>query len=59
MDADLVVFDPAAVREMATYSDPHQYAAGIPHVVVNGTITVRDGEHNGARAGRVVRRQDR
>ena len=59
MDADLVVFDPASVREMATYGDPHQYAAGIPHVVVNGTVTVRDGEHNGARAGRVVRRQDR
>ena len=59
MDADLVVFDPATVRETATYSDPHQYAAGIPHVVVNGTVTVRDGEHVGARAGRVIRRQDR
>ena len=59
MDADLVVFDPATVRETATYSDPHQYAGGIPHVIVNGTVTVRDGEHNGARAGRVIRRQDR
>jgi N-acyl-D-amino-acid deacylase len=59
MDADLVVFDPATVRDVATFADPHQYAEGIKHVVVNGTVTVRDADHTGASAGRVLRRQDR
>ncbi|MDQ3701567.1 MAG: amidohydrolase family protein, partial [Chloroflexota bacterium] len=56
MDADLVVFDPATVRDAATFADPHRYAEGIRHVLVNGAVTVQDGEHTGARAGRVLRR---
>lgn len=59
MDADLVVFDPATVRDVATYGDPHRYPEGIRHVVVNGAVTVRDAAHTGARAGQVLRRQDR
>jgi N-acyl-D-amino-acid deacylase len=59
MDADLVVFDPATVHDTATYAEPHQYAAGIRHVLVNGTPTVRDAAHTGARAGRVLRRRER
>jgi N-acyl-D-aspartate/D-glutamate deacylase len=59
MDADLAVFDPQTVKDTATYADPHQYAAGIPHVVVNGTLVVKDGEHTGARPGRVLKRQER
>ncbi|HEX2036481.1 MAG TPA: D-aminoacylase [Chloroflexota bacterium] len=57
MDADLVVFDPATVRDAATYAEPHRYAEGIRHVLVNGAITVRDAEHTGTRAGRVLRRE--
>ncbi len=53
--ADLVVFDPDRVADRATFEEPHQYPVGIPHVVVNGTFVIRDGEHSGARAGRVVR----
>ena len=53
--ADLVVFDPAAVADRATYERPHQYAVGVRHVVVNGTPALRDGEVTGARPGRVVR----
>jgi N-acyl-D-aspartate/D-glutamate deacylase len=56
MDADLVVFDPQTVRDAATFADPHRYAEGIKDVLVGGTVTVRDGEHTGARAGRVLRR---
>jgi N-acyl-D-amino-acid deacylase len=56
MDADIVVFDPATVRDTATYADPHQYPEGIRYVVVNGVLTVRDGRHTGARAGRVLAR---
>ena len=53
--ADLVVFDAAAVIDRATYDDPEQPPAGLPHVLVNGVFAVRDGAYTGARAGRVVR----
>lgn len=53
--ADLVVFDPAAVADRATYEQPHQYPAGIPHVIVNGVPVVRAGELTGARPGQVLR----
>ena len=55
-DADLVVFDPATVRDLATYAEPHRFPAGIEHVLVAGEVTIRDGRHTGARAGRVLRR---
>jgi N-acyl-D-amino-acid deacylase len=54
--ADLVIFDPAAVCDTATYDDPCRYPAGISHVFVNGTLVVRDGAHTGARPGRALRR---
>jgi N-acyl-D-aspartate/D-glutamate deacylase len=50
--ADIVVFDPATVADKATYEQPHQYSVGIETVVVNGVVTVRDGKHTGAHAGR-------
>jgi N-acyl-D-aspartate/D-glutamate deacylase len=52
--ADIVVFDPATVRDLATFEDPHQYADGIPHVVVNGQLTIDAGRHTGAQAGQVL-----
>jgi N-acyl-D-amino-acid deacylase len=52
--ADLVVFDPAQVRDAATFERPHQYAQGIPYVLVNGVVVVKDGEHTGARPGQVI-----
>ena len=53
--ADLVVFDPAAVTDRATYVDPARHPDGIHHVMVNGTFVVRDGVETGARPGRVLR----
>jgi N-acyl-D-amino-acid deacylase len=53
--ADIVVFDPDKVADLATYEKPHQYATGIIHVLVNGVQVLRDGEHTGAKPGRVVR----
>jgi N-acyl-D-amino-acid deacylase len=53
--ADVVVFDPAAITDHATFEQPHQYATGVVHVFVNGTQVVRDGQHTGAKPGRVVR----
>src|SRR5258705_5425688 len=52
--ADVTVFDPASVRDHATYAEPHRYATGVVHVLVNGTAVLRDGEHTDARPGRVV-----
>jgi N-acyl-D-amino-acid deacylase len=52
---DVVVFDPESISDHATFADPHQYATGVAHVFVNGTQVVRDGEHTGAKPGRVVR----
>ncbi len=57
--ADLVAFDPATVADQATFEDPHQYPVGIPLVVVNGQVTLRDGEQTGARAGRAIRGRGR
>jgi N-acyl-D-aspartate/D-glutamate deacylase len=53
--ADLVAFDPATVADGATFEAPHVYPRGIDHVMVNGTLTIRDGEQTGALAGRPVR----
>lgn len=54
--ADLAVFDPTTIAERATYQDPHQYAAGIAHVLVNGEPVIDDGEHTGALPGAMLRR---
>jgi len=54
--ADIAVFDPATIRDHATFAEPHQYATGVQHVIVNGTPVLRDGEHTGATPGRFVRR---
>ena len=53
--ADVVVFDPARVNDLATYDSPHQYSTGMVDVFVNGTQVLRNGTHTGAKAGRVVR----
>src|SRR5205814_6389877 len=53
--ADVVVFDPAKIQDHATYDRPHQYSTGVVHVFVNGVQVLRNGEHTGAKPGRVVR----
>ncbi|MGD2120240.1 MAG: D-aminoacylase [Gemmatimonadota bacterium] len=53
--ADLVAFDPAEVRDEATFTNPRQAPAGINLVVVNGVVTVQEGRVTGQRAGRPVR----
>lgn len=54
--ADLVVFDPETVIDRATFEDPHQYPEGIDFVVVNGVVTVDEGEYLDVRPGHVLRR---
>jgi N-acyl-D-amino-acid deacylase len=55
MAADIVVFDPAAVTDRATFQEPHQYPAGIPYVIVNGVVTVDRGAFVDNRPGLVLR----
>ncbi|MGH7451022.1 MAG: amidohydrolase family protein, partial [bacterium] len=52
--ADLVIFDAQSVSDRATFENPHQYAAGIRYVLVNGKMVVSEGKHTGARAGKIL-----
>ena len=54
MKADLVVFDPARVRDLATFEKPHQYAEGISHVLTNGQVVFEAGAMTSARPGVVL-----
>ena len=54
MYADIVVFDPAAIADRATFEQPHQYAVGVRHVFVNGVQVLKDGEHTGRTPGRAL-----
>lgn len=53
--ADITVFDPETIQDHATFAEPHQYATGVHHVVVNGVPVLLDGEHTGATPGRFVK----
>lgn len=53
--ADILIFDPAKVKDKATYENPHQYAEGMQHVWVNGVQVLKEGEHTGAKPGRFVK----
>ena len=52
--ADVVTFDAATIADRATYADPHRFATGVVDVFVNGEQVLRQGEHTGARPGRVL-----
>jgi dihydroorotase/N-acyl-D-amino-acid deacylase len=54
LKADIAVFDPARVRDMATFEKPHQYAEGFQYVIVNGQIVFENGAMTSARPGRVI-----
>jgi N-acyl-D-amino-acid deacylase len=59
MAADIVVFDPATISDRATFDDSHAYPVGIDRVIVNGALTISDGEHTKERAGIVLRHAPR
>ena len=54
--ADLAVFDPNEIRDRATYTEPHQLAAGMAFVLVNGQVVIEDGTFTKAMPGRVLKR---
>jgi N-acyl-D-amino-acid deacylase len=53
--ADVVIFDPAKVKDNATFDQPHQYADGMMHVFVNGVQVLDTGNHTGLMPGRCIR----
>jgi N-acyl-D-aspartate/D-glutamate deacylase len=55
--ADILVFDPAAVGDAATFDAPHVFPTGIRYVLVGGTVALEDGRATGSRTGRVLRRR--
>jgi N-acyl-D-amino-acid deacylase len=54
MFADVVVFDPQTIADLATFEKPHQYSIGVKHVFVNGVQVLKEGEHTGAKPGRAL-----
>ena len=55
MWADLVIFDPAAIRDLATFEKPNQLSQGMEYVLVNGVPVIADGKMTGALPGKVLR----
>jgi len=53
--ADIAVFDPEKINDLATFEAPKQYATGMVHVFVNGVQVLENGEHTGAKPGRIIR----
>ena len=54
--ADIVVFDPLRVSDLATYANPHQFPTGISHVMVNGRFAIKDELHIKSREGKILRK---
>jgi len=52
--ADIAIFDPATIKDNATFENPKKYATGMVHVFVNGKQVLNNGQHTGAKPGRVV-----
>jgi N-acyl-D-amino-acid deacylase len=56
MKADIAIFNPEAVEDLATFEQPHQFARGVEYVFVNGRLAVEGGQQTEARAGQILRR---
>ena len=54
MFADICVFDYEKITDHATFENPHQYSEGVVYLLVNGELVVKNGEHTGAKPGRVL-----
>jgi N-acyl-D-amino-acid deacylase len=52
--ADLVILDASQVSDPATFTSPHQYAKGIPYVIVNGITTIEAGRYTGVHGGKAL-----
>jgi len=52
--ADVVVFDPRTINDLATFDNPHQLSVGVRDVWVNGTRVLDNGVHTGSKPGRIM-----
>jgi N-acyl-D-amino-acid deacylase len=50
--ADITIFNLDTVNDVATFTEPHRYASGIPYVIVNGVVVIDEGKHTGALPGK-------
>ncbi len=57
MRADITIFDPGRIRDLATYENPHVYPEGVEHVIVNGALTIKNHEHTGALNGEILKKR--
>jgi N-acyl-D-amino-acid deacylase len=55
--ADLVIFDPQTIIDKSTFTNPHQYPAGIEYVIINGRLAVDGGVFMDIRSGQVLKRK--
>lgn len=56
--ADIVIFDPDTITDLANWKNPHQYAKGIKYVLVNGKLTIFEEEHTGILSGKIIKRNE-
>ena len=52
--ADLMIFDPEIISDKSTFANPHQFPIGIPYVIVNGEMVIKEGDHTGNLPGRIL-----
>ena len=55
--ADITIFNPETVADNSKFTDPHYYPSGIEYVIINGKVTVDQGEMTATRAGRLIRKK--
>jgi len=57
--ADVVIFDPKTIIDLATFENPHQYSKGVTHLFVNGVLVIEEGELTGKLPGKALRHQSK
>ena len=55
--ADITIFNPMTVKDVATFTEPQRYPVGIPYVIVNGRVVIDEGEHLGVLPGKVLKKE--
>jgi dihydroorotase/N-acyl-D-amino-acid deacylase len=56
MKADITIFNPTTIADMATFEDPHQYSIGINYVIINGKLSIDNGVFTNLKAGKILKK---
>jgi N-acyl-D-aspartate/D-glutamate deacylase len=54
--ADIIIFDPKQVKDVATFESPEQFSKGIDYVIVNGIVTIEKGRYQNVKAGKILKK---